>query len=197
MKKFVLTLLASVLIGTRVNAQEAKCGSCKKQDKAQHKTEMMAQKLGLDEAQKAKVLELNKNFELKLQSAVCEGKHAEKKDCCGKGEHKNEGSCKKDEKKQGGCCDKKDEQKKDSCCEKKVETEKKCSKENHAAGEGHCKKQQGQHHHKKMCPKKMKQLHEEYMKELQTILNAEQIAKLKENCKSCDHHKKEEQKCEK
>ena len=87
MKKFVLTLLASVLIGTSVNAQEAKCGSCKKQDKAQHKTEMMAQKLGLDEAQKAKVLELNKNFELKLQSAVCEGKHAEKKDCCGKGEH--------------------------------------------------------------------------------------------------------------
>ena len=76
MKKFVLTLLASVLIGTSVNAQEAKCGSCKKQDKAQHKTEMMAQKLGLDEAQKAKVLELNKNFELKLQSAVCEGKHA-------------------------------------------------------------------------------------------------------------------------
>ena len=54
MKKFVLTLLASVLIGTSVNAQEAKCGSCKKQDKAQHKTEMMAQKLGLDEAQKAK-----------------------------------------------------------------------------------------------------------------------------------------------
>lgn len=43
----------------------------------------------------------------------------------------------------------------------------------------------------------MKQLHEEYMKELQTILNAEQIAKLKENSKSCDHHKKEEQKCEK
>ena len=42
MKKFVLTLLASVLIGTSVNAQEAKCGSCKKQDKAQHKTEMMA-----------------------------------------------------------------------------------------------------------------------------------------------------------
>ena len=39
MKKFVLTLLASVLIGTSVNAQEAKCGSCKKQDKAQHKTE--------------------------------------------------------------------------------------------------------------------------------------------------------------
>ena len=69
MKKFVLTLLGSVLIGTSVNAQEAKCGSCKKQDKAQHKTEMMAQKLGLDEAQKAKVLELNKNFELKLQSA--------------------------------------------------------------------------------------------------------------------------------
>ena len=186
-----------MLIGTSVNAQEAKCGSCKKQDKAQHKTEMMAQKLGLDEAQKAKVLELNKNFELKLQSAVCEGKHAAKKDCCGKGEHKNEGSCKKDEKKQGGCCDKKDEQKKDGCCDKKVETEKKCSKENHAGGEGHCKKQQGQHHHKKMCPKKMKQLHDEYMKELQTILNAEQIAKLKENCKSCDHHKKEEQKCEK
>lgn len=160
MKKLVLTLLVTMFMTGNLFAQETKCNSCKKQDKLQQKTEMMTKKLGLDETQKAKVLELNKKFESQLQSAVCEEKDTETMDCC------------KEKKKETK-----------TCCEKKIENKTNCCKSNQEAQTEKCKMaHHEQRSQKKICPKKMKQLNEEYMKELQSILNAEQLTKLKNGC---------------
>ncbi len=172
MRKIVLTLLVAMFMVSNLFAQDAKCGSCKKQDRAQQKTEMMAQKLDLDDTQKAKLLELNKKFESQLQSASCDEKNTETKECC-----------KKKELKKKSCCEKQSEAKRDCCKEKQDGKSEKCGIQHN-----------GQRPPKKICPKKMKQLNEEYTKKLQTILNAEQFAKLKKGCSECDHNKSYEDK---
>lgn len=177
MKKIVLTLLVTMSMSMAGNlfAQESKCNSCKKQDRSQQKTEMMTKKLGLDDAQKAKVLELNKKFESQLQSAVCEEKNTETMNCS------------KENKKEAK-----------TCCEKKTENQSNCCKNNQEAQTEKCEmSHHGQRPSKKICPKKMKQLNEEYMKELQTILNAEQLTKLKNGCCRNGQNKPSDNKCNK
>ena len=176
MKKNVLAIIVVMFIGGQIFAQEAKCNHCKKQDRAQQKTEMMVKELGLDENQQAKVLELNKNFESKLQSALCnEEKTATK-------------NCSKDK-----------EQKEENCCKKKTENMSNCCKENQPEKMEKCGMlpNEGQQRPPKVCPKKMKQLNEEYMKELETILNTDQLSKLKNKQSKCCPDKPGNKKCNK
>lgn len=158
MKKNVFIIMVVLFMGTQLYAQEANCKFCKKQDRVEQKTEIMAQKLGLDNEQKIKVLELNQKFDSQLQSAVCNENTKETKTCC-----------------------KEKEQKKDNCCNKNTENKSNCCKENQKEKTN---KYEMPHNEQlqKVCPKKMKRLNEEYMKELQTILNTEQLSKLKNSC---------------
>ena len=183
MRRLAMLLGGMMLISNIASAQESACSGCKngKGDRAQHRTEMMAKRLGLTDEQKAKVLVLNQKFEQQLAAATCKEEQTGEKDCCKKEQPTTE---------QKSCCKKEQpttEQK--SCCKKEQPTteQKSCCKK---APEG---KPQGH----KVCPMKMQKLRQDYMAELKTILTEEQMAKMQTSAKQGKgHHGKEGKKAE-
>ena len=222
MKKMMLAFVGLFMMSTMVFAQECdkkKCdGCCKnKAEFAQKRTEKMAERYGLNEEQKAKVLALNTEFFSNVAKLKGDSKKEEIKKCC---DAKKEGAeescdkagkcnkkvCKCDKKECKSCC-------KDACkCDKK---EKSCCKDGDKCDKKECKscckdackcdKKEGKSCDKK-CDKdskcgadeavvaKMKEEVAKYKANLKAIFTAEQYAQfendIKERVAKCGSCKK-------
>ena len=159
MKKLLMTLAAMLLVANAAMAQDTKVNKQmpSKADMAKHRTEMMAKKYNLDDAQKAKLLELNTKYADQFGPMRGHKPGGQQMDCC-----KQQGQ---------GCanCEKaKANEPKDCCKAQAADNQQAKAKKRPELTEEQKAEMKKRH-------QEMKAKREAYVNELKSILNEEQL----------------------